>query len=314
MSLNSPSSVLAARSRTSRNPVSMANDVTDKLTDTRILANASGEYDILSGLKFRTSVGTDLSNRGRDTYYPRTTLMGSQVNGQAVRGTTQTTNFLNENTLSYNHQFGADQRDRRRGRLQPAAERPDEQHDQEQQLRDRRRRLRVDRRGHADRRTATSSSGHTRWTLASYLGRLNYTFLNRYLFTVTGASRRLVALRRRSPVGRLPVGGIRLARDGRAVHGALPGDRAAQVPRLDRHRGQPVDSSVSIDGAPAAAAVHVRRHGRPGLLPGVGREPEPRLGIDEAGRLRRRPRRSGAARSASPATSIARRRTICSSP
>ena len=60
------------------NPVSMANDVTDKLTDTRVLANASGEYDIFAGLKFRTSVGTDLSNRGRDTYYPRTTLIGSR--------------------------------------------------------------------------------------------------------------------------------------------------------------------------------------------------------------------------------------------
>jgi TonB-linked SusC/RagA family outer membrane protein len=30
------------------------------------------------------------------------------------------------------------------------------------------------------------TSGHTRWTLASYLGRLNYTLANRYLFTVTG--------------------------------------------------------------------------------------------------------------------------------
>ena len=29
-------------------------------------------------------------------------------------------------------------------------------------------------------------SGHTRWTLASYLGRMNYTLANRYLFTVTG--------------------------------------------------------------------------------------------------------------------------------
>src|SRR5262249_58268966 len=94
MSLNSPSSVLQAQSNLA-NPVSMAQDVTDKLTDTRALANASAEYDVLSGLRARVNVGTDLSNRGRDTYYPRTTLMGSQVNGQAVRGTTQTTNFLN---------------------------------------------------------------------------------------------------------------------------------------------------------------------------------------------------------------------------
>jgi hypothetical protein len=29
-------------------------------------------------------------------------------------------------------------------------------------------------------------SGRTRWTLASYLGRVNYSLLDRYLFTVTG--------------------------------------------------------------------------------------------------------------------------------
>ena len=75
MSLNSPSSVLQAQSNLA-NPVSMAYDVTDKLSDTRVLANASGEYDILAGLKFRVNIGTDLSNRGRDTYYPRTTLLG----------------------------------------------------------------------------------------------------------------------------------------------------------------------------------------------------------------------------------------------
>src|SRR5262249_57803955 len=91
MGANSPSTVLQAQSNLP-NPVSMALDVTDKLTDTRALANAFGEFDVLSGMKLKVSVGTDLSSRGRDTYYPRTTLMGSQVNGQAVRGTTQTTN------------------------------------------------------------------------------------------------------------------------------------------------------------------------------------------------------------------------------
>lgn len=30
------------------------------------------------------------------------------------------------------------------------------------------------------------SSARTRWTLASYLGRVNYTLRDRYLFTVTG--------------------------------------------------------------------------------------------------------------------------------
>src|SRR6185369_7738484 len=104
MGQNSPSTILQATNIP--NPVSMAADVTDKLGDTRVLANAFGEYDLFDGLKFKMSVGADLSNRTRDTYFPRTTLQGSQVNGQATRGRTATTNFLNENTLTYTRNFG----------------------------------------------------------------------------------------------------------------------------------------------------------------------------------------------------------------
>jgi TonB-linked SusC/RagA family outer membrane protein len=183
MSLNSPSSVLGAQSNLG-NPVSMANDVTDRLTDTRVLANASGEYDILSGLKFRVNVGTDLSNRGRDTYYPRTTLLGAGVNGQAVRGKTQTTNFLNENTLSYNHSFGTTHAvDAVVGYSRQQSDLENSTIKNSNFVTD------------ADVFEAIGAgtqiggpnvtSGHTRWTLASYLGRLNYTLANRYLFTVS---------------------------------------------------------------------------------------------------------------------------------
>ena len=183
MSLNSPSSVLQAQSNLA-NPVSMAMDVSDKLTDTRALANASAEYDVLSGLKLRVNVGTDLSNRGRDTYYPRTTLMGSQVNGQAVRGTTQTTNFLNENTLSYNHTLGsANILDAVVGYSRQQSDLTNSTIRNSNFVSD------IDVFESIGSGTQIGgpqvSSGHTRWTLASYIGRINDTFLNRYLFTVT---------------------------------------------------------------------------------------------------------------------------------
>jgi len=183
MSLNSPSSVLAAQSNLA-NPVSMALDVTDKLTDTRALANASGEYDVASGLKLRVSVGTDLSSRGRDTYYPRTTLMGSQVNGQAVRGTTQSTNFLNENTLTYTKAINAaNQVDAVAGYSRQQSDLNNSTIKNSNFVSD------IDVFESIGSGTQVGgpqvSSGHTRWTLASYIGRLNYTLLNRYLFTVT---------------------------------------------------------------------------------------------------------------------------------
>jgi TonB-linked SusC/RagA family outer membrane protein len=185
MSLNSPSSVLQAQSNLA-NPVSMAQDVTDKLTDTRVLANASAEYEVLSGLKARVNVGTDLSNRGRDTYYPRTTLNGAApINGQAVRGTTQTTNFLNENTLMYTRSFNAaNQVDAVAGYSRQQSDLTNSTIRNSNFVSD------IDVFESIGSGTQTGgpqvSSGHTRWTLASYLGRVNYTLLNRYLFTVTG--------------------------------------------------------------------------------------------------------------------------------
>jgi hypothetical protein len=285
MSQNSPSAILQPTNIA--NPVSMANDVTDKLGDTRVLANAFGEYDLLRGLKLRVSLGTDLSNRTRDTYYPRTTLMGSQVNGQAKRGTTSTTNFLNENTLSYNRAFGSGQLlDAVVGYNRQQSDLLNSQISNSNFVSD------IDVFESIGSGTQTGgpqvSSAHTRWTLASYLGRLNYTLANRYLFTLTGRRRRLVALRRRSSVGLLPVGALRLARVGRAVHVEVHEDRAAQAPRVVRTRRQPGDQAVSIDGALVVEAIHVRRRGRAGLLPGVGRQSESRLGNDAPARSRSR--------------------------
>jgi hypothetical protein len=181
MGQNSPS---ACAGDEHREPVSMANDVTDKLGDTRVLANAFGEYDLLRGLKLRMSLGTDLSNRTRDTYYPRTTLMGSQVNGQAKRGTTSTTNFLNENTLSYNHAFSGQLLDAVVGYNRQQSDLLNSQISNSNFVSD------IDVFESIGSGTQTGgpqvSSAHTRWTLASYLGRVNYTLANRYLFTVTG--------------------------------------------------------------------------------------------------------------------------------
>ena len=167
------------------NPVSLAADVTDKLGDTRALANASAEYQILDGLKFRTSLGADIANRSRDTYWPRTTLQGSQTSGYAKRGKTETTNFLNENLLTYTKAFGSlNQVDALAGYTRQQSDLVASSIQNSNFVSD------IDVFENIGSGTQTGgpivTSGHTRWTLASYLGRLNYTLANRYLFTVTG--------------------------------------------------------------------------------------------------------------------------------
>lgn len=183
MGQNSPSPILSPTNMP--NPVSMAYDVTDKLGDTRALANAFGEYEFLDGLKLRLSLGGDISNRARDTYLPRTTLQGSQTNGYAKRGRTESTNFLNENTLSYDRSFGGlHQIDAVAGYTRQQSDLVASQIQNSNFVSD------IDVFENIGAGTQNGgpqvSSGHTRWTLASYLGRVNYTLANRYLFTVTG--------------------------------------------------------------------------------------------------------------------------------
>ena len=88
------------------NPVSMTNDVTDSLSDTRILANVYGQVELLDNLRFKVSLGTDYGTRGRNTYYPRTTMRGASSAGDAIRAGSTSSSWLNENILTYTRKFG----------------------------------------------------------------------------------------------------------------------------------------------------------------------------------------------------------------
>lgn len=165
------------------NPVATALLVQDRLADTRLLANATGDYSIIDGLVFRVNLGGDLSDRTRDTYYPSTTLQGLGQNGRAIRGDVKNSSWLQEYTLNWDRAFGAIHRVSAVGgytRQKFTSIREGEQNSN----------FVNDITGYENIGAGTvftaPTSGHTQWTLASYLGRLNYTLLDRYLFTLTG--------------------------------------------------------------------------------------------------------------------------------
>ena len=167
------------------NPLSLVEAVTDRLGDSRALANLFGELTILEGLKLRVSGGADFSTRFRDTYYSRLTLRGRPpVNGEARRGDNETLSLLNENTLTFERGFGDAHR------INAVAGYTRQKWDNQNsnilnsnfvsditQFEDIGAGARVNGPG--------VGSGHSQWTMVSYLGRLNYTLLERYLFTVT---------------------------------------------------------------------------------------------------------------------------------
>jgi TonB-dependent starch-binding outer membrane protein SusC len=167
------------------NPVAMVNEMDDLLGDTRILGNAFGEFDIINGLTFRTSVGASISNRFRDTYWPRSTLRGEQAGGQAFRNRIEHTSLLNENTLTFNRMFGtAHSINSVVGYTRQTGETTRTNMSNEAFISDRLGFRDIGAGNRPGGPVVTSSEART--AIASYLGRVNYNLMDRYLFTLTG--------------------------------------------------------------------------------------------------------------------------------
>jgi TonB-dependent starch-binding outer membrane protein SusC len=164
------------------NPVSLAEEVTDRLGDTRLLGNVFGEYRPFPGLRARVALGADFSTRFRDTYYPRATRRGEEAGGEALRGRAEIVSYLNENTLTYEGGFGPHDftvlggfswqtNDNTRTSLGATG-------------------FVTDITTFDDIESATvfdrPTSERESWTLQSWLGRVNYTLHDRYLLTLTG--------------------------------------------------------------------------------------------------------------------------------
>jgi TonB-dependent starch-binding outer membrane protein SusC len=168
-----------------QNPLAVLTSMKDVLGENRVLGNLFGEYDLLEGLTFRSSLGANITNRTRDTYWPRVTLRGAQTSGQAIRGRTESSSWLNENTLSLNRTFGE-------AHLVNAVVGYTRQIQETTRTSMTNENFLSDDLGYHDIGAGNReggpvvTSGETRTTLASYLGRVNYNLLGRYLFTLTG--------------------------------------------------------------------------------------------------------------------------------
>ena len=91
------------------NPVGRINETTDRETTNRILSNLYADYELLEGLNVKVTVGANIANRGRDTYYGQRSFEGENLGGLALTGTSERMILLNENTLSFNRAFSKHQ-------------------------------------------------------------------------------------------------------------------------------------------------------------------------------------------------------------
>ena len=91
------------------NPIAAAELNTDISKNFRVFLNSFLTYEIIKDLKLKVSIGTDDVFNREDQFQPSTTYLGLASNGFAQISNPINFNWLNENTLTYTKQIGKSQ-------------------------------------------------------------------------------------------------------------------------------------------------------------------------------------------------------------
>lgn len=163
------------------NPVMRAKSIDNRLENLRLYGNVFAELEIIKGLKFRSSAGLDASNSKNRSWEPKV-QRGHYRNLQATLTETdnRSLNWLIENTLTYTGVF----EDHRITGLVGQTAQKNRWDNLSSTGRDYiNETIKVINGSNSSERT---SSGYmSEYTLASYLGRINYSFKDKYLFSTS---------------------------------------------------------------------------------------------------------------------------------
>lgn len=165
-----------------QNPVQLAHEQASNYNRTHILSNFWSSYKIIEGLTAKISLGADILYGRSNSYVPSYFISQSAANGTANISTSQRFSWVNENTLTYVKTFDEIHK------LTALAGFTVEQAISESMAA-----------GSTDFFTDITqyynlgigaeptfpSSGYNKWSMASFLGRLNYDYANKYLITVS---------------------------------------------------------------------------------------------------------------------------------
>ena len=87
------------------NPISDLNDIQTSTTNTRVIANAYAEWEVINHLKLKANLGADLSNTKENNYSPTYTSTGLEYHGVASVGDNRTNVWQAEFTANYDKTF-----------------------------------------------------------------------------------------------------------------------------------------------------------------------------------------------------------------
>jgi TonB-dependent starch-binding outer membrane protein SusC len=171
-----------ANGRLLANPVAAARQITNQETQQRVVGNTYAEWDLVKGLTLRDALGVDFLNSLQDFYSPSTTFPGLLYQGQGSRGELQTTTWLNEVTLHYQTHLGDMNKIDLLGGQTIQETDADNISGQGQGFV-------TDELGANGLNSAAVYtgiwSGNPHSSLLSYFGRMNWSIMDRYLFTAT---------------------------------------------------------------------------------------------------------------------------------
>lgn len=144
----------------------------------RLLGNVFAEYDIIENLAFRTSFGIDAVTTKASTFGPNFLRQAESSRGEASIADLQALTWLNENTITFNHSFNE------KNRLTVLGGFTMQQFKNESLFA-----LAFDfpdgRTGYhnlgAAQNPQNTVNSESEWSLISYLGRINYALLDKYL-------------------------------------------------------------------------------------------------------------------------------------
>jgi TonB-linked SusC/RagA family outer membrane protein len=164
------------------NPLRYTDEVHENDQATRGIGGVRGVISLPFGLAFDENIGANYERRTYGAYFPRTVNEGRTSNGDAVASGSEFSNLLSESLLRFNREVGGSGRVDAVGGFTYESDKSTWNSQEVQGFPD-------DILGGNVLQNGTvpqaPQSGLSTWQLASWLGRVNYALLDRYLFTAT---------------------------------------------------------------------------------------------------------------------------------
>lgn len=163
------------------NPVSLL-DITDKTTKERLLGNVFFEVRPIQDLLLKANFGIDRNYQKRKQYMPTTTLYGTRENGSAYVAQADNSDYLMELTASYTKQIGEHNFGVLAGHSYQLFTYEMLSGKNNDFITDG---FLFNNLGAGNAKRPTVASSATKSRMASFFGRVNYSFKDRYLLTAT---------------------------------------------------------------------------------------------------------------------------------